>query len=217
MAQSISITRALVELKRFDQRINSEVSSGVFAAVKVGTTESARVASSGNVRHNSADLALSRINGSLQSVNALIKNRAAMKAAIIKSNAATQIEFMGTKISVAEAIEMKASKTYLQHLARYISAHLVWARNEVSQADAKLEVSINSLAQAAVGSTNKVDAVTLSTITTAQNAISKATIVGEDLAEKHLKEVNDRISAIEAELDFTLSESNARTMIEVEL
>ena len=217
----ISITRALVELKRYDQRISQALQQATFGVTATGTAAKQKVtAVASNVKFNSVKDAEAAINASLQSVRKLIDNRSALKAAIVKSNAETVLTFSGKQMTVAEAIELKQTVQYLQQFRNQVNSYLTRARNDVAQSDTKLEVAIQNQIQALLGNGDKKTAETeslIETITTAQHNLYKQVIVSEDVVTKTVNDLDAEINAVEAELDFALSEINAKTTINVEL
>lgn len=217
--QQISVTRALVELKRYEDRLSTALANGTFSAVSHGEGDKIRIESltkNQQLPSNVKDVE-TLISASFQKINQLIANRAAMKAAVIASNASTTIQFLGRVITVAEAIETKTSLQYLRKAYNHINAQVVNAANIVTVVESKLQNTIENLTAQALGGSGKSDAVTLEAIAKVQRAAYNPKVIGHDLAADALLKLQEQINAIEAELDFTLSESNAKTMIEVDL
>lgn len=216
--QTISITRALVELKRYEQRIAQALDKGTFAAVSYGEGAKTRVESVNRMKLPGTVKEVEVLIGaSFQSVNQLILNRQALKAAIVKSNATTVMNFMGREITVAEAIETKSSVNQLRTAYSVINGQVASAMSIVSVAESKLETTIENLTAQALGGSGKADAVAQEAISKVQYASHRPAVIGHEYAQNNLKSLEDTISAINAELDFSLSEVNAKTLIEVEL
>lgn len=216
--QRISVTRALVELKRYEDRLQQALAQGTFAAVSHGEGEKTRVESVNRQRlPGNVGEVETLITASFQKVNQLIVNRAALKAAIVASNATTQIQFLDRTITVAEAIETKTSLAQLRQAYAVMNAQVVTATNTVAVADTKLKATIENLTAQALGGSGKADAAAQEAIAQVQNKAHRPQVIGHTIAQKNLEALQDRISAVEAELDVTLSEVNARTEIEVEL
>lgn len=216
--QTISITRALVELKRYEQRIAQALNNGTFSAVSFGEGGKTRVESINRMKVPGTVKEVEElIAASFQSVNRLILNRQALKAAIVKSNATTVMNFMGREITVAEAIEVKSSVNQLRMAHATISNQVTMAMSTVSTAEAKLAATIENLTAQALGGSGKVDAVAQEAISKVQYATHRPAVIGHEYAQNNLESLQNTISAINAELDFSLSEVNAKTLIEVEL
>ena len=103
--QKISVTRALVELKRLDERIGKAISGGLFIARTVGRDTNKKVVGSSD----SVAAVEKRIQGSFDKVTSLITNREKIKSALVMSNATTHVSIMGRNVTVAEAIELKST------------------------------------------------------------------------------------------------------------
>lgn len=209
----ISITRALVELKRYDQRINQALSGAQFVTVAIGKNQKKRLQNNQQESEFTANAVASS-----QKIQDLIQNRQKLKASIVASNASTMVQILNDTMTVAEAIELKNSVTYLQNARNLLSQQLAIAKNSVdkinSALDAKIETSLNTV----YGSEKaKVDEATYDAVAKPLNEAGFASIVDPINAAKQIEELDTVISAIESELDFVLSESNAKTEIEVDL
>ena len=99
--QTMSVTRALVEIKSLDRKIQNAASNSSFVSYSVGQGAYKKVPNS------TPEKLEQRIKADVQSLEQLIKNRQKIKAAIVQSNAATTVRLNGSDISVAEAIELK--------------------------------------------------------------------------------------------------------------
>lgn len=209
----ISITRALVELKRLDARIDRAISSGVFSAVQLGTDNAtAKVMNS----QKSVEDVKKEINASFQSVDSLIANRSELKAAIVASNAVTTVELAGTRMTVAAAIELKATlltrKTYLAG----VRTQLASAKTLADRANVKMNEEILAATNALLGGQKEVkDTAMVDAIAATQRKQKEASVIQQSFVETRMKELEDVVLNIETELDFVLSESNALTVVEI--
>lgn len=208
-----SITRALVELKRLDARILQAIASGTFTAVQVGKGAGAKVAGSHKTVHQAGVDA----NASFQQVDKLIKNRAELKAAIVASNAVTKVEVGGVSMSVAEAIDLKATLPLRKQYLAGVRTQLVKANTTVEQLNAKLEADIKTSNDALLGGQKEMkDTALADQIAEKQREQREASVIGKAIVEDKMQKIEESILDIETELDFVLSESNALTMITVE-
>ena len=122
MKKRITVTEGLVELKLYGKKINKAVDDGKFVyAVKKSDKQ---------VAHMSKEEASSKIEASYQSVTDLIKNRNALKSAIVQSNAVTMVKVGDKVMTVAEAIERKSSIEYEKDLLTSLECQYV-AANEI--------------------------------------------------------------------------------------
>lgn len=99
---SISITRALVELKTLDARINKYTTSTQWIIFKTNGKNSNFV----------EDEFKKTTQSEFQSLNDLILWRDKLKNAIMKSNSLTEVELGGNKLTVNQAIEYKKTIEY---------------------------------------------------------------------------------------------------------
>lgn len=119
-------------------------------------------------------------------------------------------------MTVAEAIEMKKSIEMKTQLKISMQRQLSQANSVVTQQNQKLEQQIEQNLATIYGSDkSKYDATTFETVAKPQRDAKEASLLDPlDLASK-IEALTEEISLVETELDFLLSESNARTEIEV--
>jgi hypothetical protein len=212
--KTISVTRALVELKRFDERITRAISEGKYVGVQMGTNSSAKVYKS----QDTITAMQEKIRASFQKVEALIENRTALKRAIVMSNATTDVEIFGKVMKVAEAIEMKSTISQRQAFLNNMSSSFVTSRNLVDKENAALEDRINKLLETSYGGDkSKIDAAAYEVISKPQREMNSLSLIDPVGIEKKIDEQRDMVQNMVSEIDFALSESNARTVIEVML
>lgn len=212
--QQISVTRALVELKRLDERISKAISGGQFVARTIGRDTNKKVVGSSD----SVTAIEQKIQGSFDKVQNLITNREKMKSAIVMSNANTKVTILGRVISVAEAIELKSTVGFRTQYLNTMRGQLTSERNYVDKAsamlDAEIETSLNTLYGA---DSKKIDADTVKSVTDVKKSQKEQVLLDPSKVEEKIAAVEADILNLTSELDFVLSESNARTVIEVEL
>lgn len=210
----ISIVRALTELKRLDARIDQAIRSGVFAGAAVGRGEKLRVV---NSKKSTYDVTL-EIRASFQKVSDLVSNRAKLKSAIVASNAVTKVTLGGKEMTVADAIDLKATLPSMKKLAAEVATQTNRVRAAVTQQNDRLEAEINAQTQALLGADKaKQDAATLQMIDTTQRDMKEQSMIAEEFVKAQVDDLTAQIADIETELDFVLSESNALTTVEVDL
>lgn len=139
--RKISITEALNELKLYDAKITKGIDNSTF----VGATKK----SSDTVGVVTRDEFNNRAKASYQSVVDLIANRNALKSAIVKSNATTEVKIGNKTMTVAEAIERKNSIDYDRGLLLELENQYNDATSTVisnnKRVDAKVDELINTL------------------------------------------------------------------------
>lgn len=211
MQQTISVTRALAELKNINERINNAIQSGVFLGLTKGKGSNKVMLGVGEVSSSTAT-----IQGSYDKVDSLIAQRQKIKAALVKSNAETTVSFQGREISVAEAIELKSTVSFKElYLGRLRNAKTA-ALQQVDSYNSKLDTTIQVMLQSVYGADkSKVDPSQYDSIANPQKDKNEVSILDPKGIDKVIESLEESIQALKTELDFTLSESNARTTVTI--
>lgn len=213
MTQStMSVTRALAELKRIEDRLLRARGDGVFVAVTIGKGATQKT----NINNLSADEVKTKIQSSFDHIDNLLKQRAAIKSAIVLSNASTKVNVGGQEVTIAEAIEMKKTVDQKRGLLSTLMSALAIANNAVATQNAKLDADIEKNVAAIYSSDkSKVDKDSYETVAVPQRNQKEAALLDPANISQKIEKLRDEISLIETELDFTLSESNAKTEITI--
>lgn len=205
--RKMTITEALVELKLLDKRI-SRVGKGGWCAAKMK-------AQSKTTHNEPVDEYTDNVKSRYASIKDLISGRARIKAAIVDSNAKTVIEIGDLKMTVAEAIDYKASIEYEKILLQSLRAskadteetiltHKIRVQNEVDKV-------INKLAES--GKDNLSDEQKkFAESYREMNEIEMVDPIGIDA---EIKALEEKIDTFESNVDTALSIANATTFIEV--
>ena len=200
--EDMTITRALVELKTLDKRIQKSIDESVFCSIK------------GELRKPEAATANAQSN--YDKVRDLMNRRVKLKSAIVASNANTKIRVCGMDLTVAEAIELKSSiknyKTLLNRMRQQYGDSVVRVEQENQRSRTNLE---NSLSRSATDKNNS-DA----TMNITEYSKQYMKMHGVELHDPiNLKEKIDSlekfINDYESEVDFVLSEKNATTKLSI--
>lgn len=203
MSQSMSITQALAELKLLDKRLRTHLTHMRWVDV---STEENRV---------EKDKVKSRASAEFQSYMDLVKRRDSLKRAIVLSNASTRVKIGAWEGSVAEAIEHKSALVHKTSLLDAMKEHLQEKRSQFEAAQSQLNSRLERLLQSELGKDVKTNPDTLAALTNTFRSNNKVEFVDPlDLAVK-IGELEEEISSFETNVDWVLSESNGKTMIEV--
>ena len=201
----ITVTRALTQVKTLDERIAGFAQkSEPVVSYKIG-----QKSAGGRPVAEVEQL----INASFQSVQDLIKQRNAIKAAIIRSNSDTKVSIGGVEMTVAEAIERKGSIRLEAALLQTMKAQLAAATQKVEQSNRQMEADLQQLMVAAVGKDRQVGEAELSAIRDPFMAQKQASLIDPLNLAKQIAELDASITGFTSEVDFVLSESNAITKI----
>lgn len=198
----ITITRALVELKTLDDRINKTTERATF--IRVNYPDKQQTENFGKLAQEN-----------LQSIRDLIKYRAALKGAIVKSNAETVVNIAGREYTVAEAIERKTSinyeKTLLEKLRNQYRTTIAECDNHNRNAEARLDRMLT----AEIGKDKRTDPEIVKSLTEGYRKANLATMDDPLNLQVLIAKMEEDMAAFQAEVDITLSESNSRTMVSV--
>lgn len=210
--EKMNVTRALGELKRLDDRIARATNDGIFVGVAIGSNESATVYG----RAGSVAAATTKIQSDYDSLKSDMDKRVKIKSAIVKSNAQTLVDFRGTQLTVADAIELRGSVGYKRQLLVAMQCQLSRAiaviNTQNQEISAKVERQTTGLLS---GDKTKVDSSLIASVTDAVNKASKPSLIDPLNIERAISNLSDEVEAIDSELDYILSTSNAKTEIEI--
>lgn len=211
----MSITRALVELKNLDNKIKQAIQGVHFIGVTTGKDNNKKVfIPSGNDVASAQQL----IQGNFDKATQLISNRQRIKAAVVKSNAVTEVNLAGKLLTVAEAIETKTSLPYKELLLTTLVQQANSANTHVSNINNKMNEDIDKALQVVYGNEKgKVQSEMYEQVAEPQRKQKEGAILDPAKIDLKIKSLQDEIQTIKSELDFVLAESNAKTEIEVDI
>lgn len=209
--ETMTIHKALCELKVLDDRIGNAINECPF--VFANQHSNAKVGGV-PIEDYKAD-----IKSKYQSITDLLRRRAAIKAAVIASNAQTKVQIGGREYTVAGAIEMK--NKVIPTLKYFLSTMTSKYKRASTAADRENGQNLEDRADAFLKSV-----VGTSDIKGATEEVKK---MRADFIEQHTYEVVDPIGIVEksaelekmisgfiVDVDSALSVSNATTSISIE-
>lgn len=202
--QRMSVTQALPELKLLEKRIEKATST---------------IHSWCKVAHNGAPIDKDKhkreTEAYLQSFNDLMKRRETIKRSIILSNAVTRVKIGSWEGTVAEAIEYKSSIRMKRDLLDAMKSCLQMKRAEYEQMKAMVDGRLERLLQSELGKDVKTNPETITALTNSFRDNNKVELVDPlDLSTK-ISTLEEELDAFETNVDWVLSESNGRTLIDV--
>jgi hypothetical protein len=209
----ISITRALTEIKHLADRINRAASEPFVGIAKGQDKHKVCV----NSPSTAVETIQTNLKSNLQSVLSLIARRDTLKRAVVKSNAMTNVVINGQSMTVAEAIEKKASVAFTQQLLNNMRNQFVTSRNKIDAENSKLLAEINVAVQAAYGNEKgKVDEDQYFAVANPRLKLSEYSLIDPNKIEDVIKKIDSDLTGFLQEVDFILSEVNAKTEITVD-
>jgi hypothetical protein len=200
----ISITRALTELKLLNKKIEQKQAGlQIAAAVKDHTPEKEA-------------MFLSDAKSKMDQITGLIDRRAALKKAIVMSNAVTKVTIGTESMTVAEAIERKTSIELEKSYCKAIRENYYGYKTTCERHNETVENEANRASAEALGADTEGDkGAAYTAIVEAYKKKNQATLIAPEGIEQTIEDLQDKIDEFESEVDFILSESNTKTMIEV--
>lgn len=202
---AISVTRALAQIKTLDARI-ATASGKSFITFAVN----------GKAQGGSPVADVERqLKANLQSVQDMIQERSKLKSAVVASNAVTKVTIAGVDMTVAQAIERKASIQQEQFLLTNLIAQRRRVTADVEGTNRDVKQRLDKLIETAVGKDRKVDQAEVEAITEPFLKQNQAQYVDPLGIDALIEKMEAEISGFLSEVDYSLSESNAVTTVEV--
>ena len=200
----ISINRALSELKLLNKKIASKTDSLDAAAGVKG------------IASEQKDNFIKDSKAKVQQIRDLIARRDLIKSSIVASNAQTMVAVAGKSMTVAEAIERKTSIDLTKNLNRKVRESYYSAKAGVENHNEEVKRNADKQAEAALGADTEGDkGAGYKAIVDAYIERNKAELIAYEGIEQEIEKTQDEIDEFESEVDFILSESNTKTMIDV--
>jgi hypothetical protein len=204
MAQQMSITQALAELKLLDKRIQKALDHVEWADVK---SKSNPIDSEKFTRTARAEF---------QSFADLVKRYDTIKRAVVLSNATTRVRVGTWEGTVAEAIEYKRSIYYKRRLLDVMKNQLFTAKELYKTQQEAVDARLEKLLHSELGKDVKTSPETITALTNTFRENNKVEIVDPlDLAAR-TRELEEEIESFETNVDWVLSETNGKTMIQIQ-
>lgn len=198
-SSNISITRALVELKTLDSRIQKKIDTSLFVTYKGQFYQPAE-----GIRDAVANY---------QSINDLIDRRKRIKSAIITSNANTLVTICGQEMTIAEAIETKSSIRHKKNLLAVLKSQYGNTVMTVENVNSKVRKDLENKS----GRDGEKDKQNMSLEEFSKMYVN---LHGVELFDplkitQKIEQLEQFITQFEQEVDYVLSEKNATTLISV--
>lgn len=202
---SISIARALVELKTLDSRINKITSYTQWIITKTKNK---------NSNCTEEDFRKTTLS-EFQSLNDLITRRDKLKNAIMKSNSVTEVELGGNKMTVSQAIEYKKTIEYKKKLLEFLKKQRQTVTIEYESHKQRVQNKIDENVKVICGKDSKPDEAVIKSVSEGISKGDPIEIYDPLGIDKVIKELETSIEDFTANVDYVLSESNALTSIVV--
>jgi hypothetical protein len=200
----MSITQGLAELKLLDKRLNKRLDAAPWAAVSTKTN-----------RVNEDDLK-KMAESFYKSYMDLVSRRDTIKRAIVLSNATTNVTIGGKwKGTVAEAIEHKSSLSYKKKLLEKMKDDILSAEADYKTAVEERDSRLDRLLSSELGKDVKTNPETIAALSTSFQETNKIVIVDPLNLKSKASELEEEIDTFESNVDWVLSETNGKTLIDL--
>lgn len=205
---TMSVARALIELKTLEKRIQKAQENLQPMGLMIGQKPESGIQNRTEFEKSAQAM--------YQQIQDLIKRRRRLKNAIVLSNASTPVEIAGEKMTVAEAIERKASITIEKDLKNQLWKKYSEKVQQLEEHNQKVSRQLFQLLQSTYAKpeteVNKED---YDTIAVPFKENNDASLIDPLNLKTLLIQAETQIDAFEAEVDIALTESNARTEITI--
>jgi hypothetical protein len=203
MAQTMSITQALAELKLLDKRINRALDNVVWADVKTKT-------------HSvDAEAFAKTAKAEYQSFTDLVKRRDTIKRAVVTANATTRVAVGQWEGTVAEAIEYKVSIVYKRRLRDEMQSQLLVAKAKFEDHKEAVDGRLEKLLHSELGKDVKTSPETITALTNSFRENNRVELMDPLNLSAKASELEREIDEFETNVDWVLSETNGTTKITV--
>lgn len=212
----ITLTRALVELKTLDERIQKATNQQFVGLVK-GTDKKPTIGMYKDVEQMERSFT-----ANFNQVNDLMTRRQKIKSALVLANANTMLTVNGIPMSIADAIDSKRIAEFRAQLIRSIRQQISNASNAIEKNRVDMEANIQAQIDRILGNDQKgKDAVSqnkdmIETIRTTMFNLHDMKIVDPNKLVDDIERLSNELEAFISEIDFSLSEVNAKTEIEID-
>lgn len=206
MDNELSINRALKELQLLDKRIVKNIENGKFIATRIRKDK---------IDKKYTDEEFKKMEeANLDSIFDLIERRILIKSKIVESNATTQIDVNGKKMSVADAIELKSAISYKKKLLKELKNNNSIVNMHMIDSNINMEQRIEKLILADMSREDK-NKTEIETITKAYKDSYECILVDPLNIEDLIKKLEFEIDEFESNIDYLLSESNTIAKITI--
>ena len=208
--EKMSVHKALAELKLLDNRINSAIENGVYCVANKHSNE--------KIKGVDVEEYKKTMQGGYDKAVDLINRRNAIKRAVVLSNAVTKVNINGKEYTVAEAIEMKNhgvefEENLLEHLKyQYLHAQTEIIKQNGADLEKRAEQYVVGIYGSKEGKTNIDDYENVKKQFLVNNSYE---LIDPIKILDKMNALEEKINAFKAEVDSTLSVSNAITEIEI--
>lgn len=207
MAETMSVTRGLAELKLIEKKINKIIEKELFVSFRKGDDSPKGFKS------------IEEFESSVKSVNDKINDLKEryriIKSEIILSNASINVKISNNEMTVAEAIEYKNSIKFDKNQLYIYNKQLINCHDEVESKNEEVNYRLDNLVITNLGKDTKINSDDYKSISEPFLKKNKWQVIDPINIKSICEKLQKKIEDFELEVDFVLSESNAKTKIQI--
>jgi len=206
--EEMTIHRALAELKLIDSKIEKQITE----LLPVGIHQKDKLIAN----HITLDDFKSGAQSKYDSISDLIARKSTIKSAIVEANGKTTVTVAGKKMTIADAINMKASIIFKKQLIATLTSKYTSAVAELNRGNDMVNQNIQRILEATFGKENtKVNKEDMDNVRTPYLSANEFHLFDPLKVKEKIDSLNKEVSEFEMEIDAALSEVNAVTKITV--
>ena len=207
--KTLTLTRALNEIKLTEKKINdvAEKNTGWTVITKNGKITSGR--------YSDVDNFNSTVKANKDKIITLIAYRHSIKKALLDANNNTMVKIAGTEMSIAQAIDRKSFATMELSLYREILSDVNKTQSIFDREQTLLNQKIDALINTALEGDGKKDPEVVKGIEKSVRENNNFVVEDKSKITDWVRNSIEQLEEFLNEVDFVLSEVNAKTTIEV--
>lgn len=211
--EAMSVLKGLKTLQMLDKKIEQAINA--FQPIWIVTGDERKMLTQAIA--TSEKEFIDTVKEKYQSINSMLERYRAIKAAIARSNAVTEVVFDGKKMFVAQALEYKSSvEQYEMNLLNGMRTAFTNATKMIQQSEEKAERDLQALLEKTFQKeSTKVKNDEYDSVAIPFMKARKLQMVDPISVQKEMQALMDRIITFKENVDVVLTESNAKTMIEI--
>lgn len=212
MSTKMSVTRALATLTKVEEKIQKRIEALNTIHIAKGTDANRQIP--GSIQ--SVEDFEKSAQADFQGVQDLLSVRDDLKAKVVQSNAVTKVEIAGESMTVAQAIERKRTIVFKELLLGKLKSQYNHAQVRLNRDTQEFEAKLEAARAPYVQRDKAPDAAQLAVVEAPVRSMGTPSIVDPLGLADRIRSLEAEIEDFKSNVDFVLSESNARTEVEIE-
>lgn len=212
MTTKMSVTRALATLTKVEEKIQKRIEALNTIHIAKGIDANRQIPGS----IHSVEEFEKAAQADFQGVQDLLAVRDELKAKVVQSNAVTTVEIAGQSMTVAQAIERKRTIVFKELLLGKLKSQYNHAQVRHSRDMQEFEAKLEAARAGYIQRDKAPDAAQLAVVEGPVRSMGTPSIVDPLGLADRIRSLESEIEDFKSNVDFVLSESNAKTEVEIE-